>query len=113
SADRVLEALESDEITIIRAVHYHQYDTYFFFDDPAQGRLRYREDAMHDEGGAVTNVRARLTLTGLSHEAAFGSVLLFRSRFLAPATHSPRFYREYFRPQREREIEKDRRRWLV
>jgi 5-methylthioadenosine/S-adenosylhomocysteine deaminase len=40
-------------------------------------------------------------------------VLLFRSRFLAPASHSPRFYREYFKPQREREIEKDRRRWLV
>jgi 5-methylthioadenosine/S-adenosylhomocysteine deaminase len=58
-------------------------------------------------------VRARLTLTGFAHEAAFGSVLLFRSRFLAPASHSPRFYREYFKPQREREIEKDRRRWLV
>ena len=109
----MLEALSNDEITIIRAVHYHQYDTYFFFDDPAQGRLRYREDARLDDAGAVTNVRARLTLTGLSHEAAFGSVLLFRSRFLAPASHSPRFYREYFRPQREREIEKDRRRWLV
>ena len=40
-------------------------------------------------------------------------MLLFRSRFLAPATHSPRFYREYFKPAREREIEKDRRRWLV
>jgi 5-methylthioadenosine/S-adenosylhomocysteine deaminase len=113
SADRVLEALKSDEITVIRAVHYHQYDTYFFFDDPAQGRLRYREDTKLDDRGEVTNVRARLTLTGLSHEAAFGSVLLFRSRFLAPATHSPRFYREYFRPEREREIEKDRRRWLV
>ncbi|MFL6451764.1 MAG: hypothetical protein ACJ746_29450 [Bryobacteraceae bacterium] len=34
-------------------------------------------------------------------------------RFFAPAAHSPRFYREYFKPQREREIEKDRRRWLV
>ena len=113
SPDGVLEALKSDEITVIRAVHYRQYDTYFFFDDPEQGRLRFREDTMLDDGDAVTNVRARLTLTGLSHEAAFGSVLLFRSRFLAPAAHSPRFYREYFRPQREREIEKDRRRWLV
>ena len=60
-----------------------------------------------------TNARARLTLTGPSREAAFGAVLLFRSRFFAPATHSPRFYREYFKPAREREIEKDRRRWLV
>jgi 5-methylthioadenosine/S-adenosylhomocysteine deaminase len=113
SPQSVLDALPSDEITVIRKVHYHQYDTYFFFDDPNQGRLRYREDAALDESGTVTNVRARLTLTGLSHEAVFGAVPLFRSRFMAPATHSPRFYREYFKPQREREIEKDRRRWLV
>jgi 5-methylthioadenosine/S-adenosylhomocysteine deaminase len=113
SADSVLQALASDDITIIRAVHYHEYDTYFFFDDPSQGRLRYREDEFLDEQGKVTGARARLTLTGPSHEEAFGSVLLFRSRFLAPATHSPRFYREYFKPAREREVEKDRRRWLV
>jgi 5-methylthioadenosine/S-adenosylhomocysteine deaminase len=113
SADAVLEALASDAITIIRKVHYHQYDTYFFFDDPDQGRLRYREDEFLDEGDKVISARARLTLTGPSREAAFGSVLLFRSRFFAPATHSPRFYREYFRPTREREVEKDRRRWLV
>lgn len=113
SPERVLAALDDDDITVIRAVHYHQYDTYFFFEDAEQGRLRYREDAVLDEGNDVTSVRARLTLTGMSHEEAFGSVLLFRSRFLAPATHSPRFYREYFRPQREREIEKDRRRWLI
>jgi 5-methylthioadenosine/S-adenosylhomocysteine deaminase len=113
SADAVLEALAGDEITIIRAVHYHEYDTYFFFDDAAQGRLRYREDEFLDEQGKVTGARARLTLTGPSHEEAFGTVLLARSRFLAPATHSPRFYREYFKPMREREVEKDRRRWLV
>jgi 5-methylthioadenosine/S-adenosylhomocysteine deaminase len=109
----VLRALEGDDITIIRKVHYHQYDTYFFFDDPDQGRLRYREDEFLDERGKVVSARARLTLTGPSREAAFGSVLLFRSRFFAPATHSPRFYREYFRPAREREVEKDRRRWLI
>jgi 5-methylthioadenosine/S-adenosylhomocysteine deaminase len=113
SAETVLEALASDEVTVIRAVHYHQYDIYFFFDDPSQGRLRYREDEFLDEQGSVVNARARLTLTGPSREAAFGSVLLFRSRFFAPATHSPRFYREYFKPSRERGIEKDRRRWRV
>jgi hypothetical protein len=37
----VLRALESEDIAIIRQVHYHQYDTYFFFGDPEQGRLRY------------------------------------------------------------------------
>ena len=113
SADSVLQALASDDVTVIRHVHYHEYDTYFMFDDPSQGRLRYREDEFLDDQDNVTGARARLTLTGPSHEAAFGSVLLHRSRFLAPATHSPRFYREYFRPAREREVEKDRRRWLV
>jgi len=113
SAAAVRNALASDEITVIRAVHYHQFDTYFFFDDPGQGRLRYREDELLDEQGEVVGARARLTLTGPSREAAFGSVLLFRSRFFAPATHSPRFYREYFKPAREREVEKDRYRWLV
>jgi 5-methylthioadenosine/S-adenosylhomocysteine deaminase len=113
SADSVLAALQSDEITIIRAAHYHQYDTYFFFDEPDHGRLRYREDEFLDDADRVVNARARLTLTGPSREAAFGSVLLFRSRFFAPATHTPRFYREYFRPARERDVEKERRRWLV
>jgi 5-methylthioadenosine/S-adenosylhomocysteine deaminase len=113
SADTVLRALADGDITVIRAAHYHQYDTYFFFDDPVQGQLRYREDEILDEQGKVTNVRARLTLTGQTREAAFGSVLLSRSRFFAPATHTPRFYREYFKPAREREIEKDRRRWLL
>jgi len=97
SPDNVVEALlSSDEITVIRSVHYHQYDTYFFFQDPAQGRLRYREDEKVDANDNVISGRARLTLTGPSREAAFGSVLLVRSRFLAPAAHSPRFYREYF-----------------
>jgi 5-methylthioadenosine/S-adenosylhomocysteine deaminase len=113
SADTVLRGLAGEEITVIRAVHYHQYDTYFFFADPNQGRLRYREDEVLDEDNAVASARSRLTLTGPSREAAFGAVLLFRSRYFAPATHSPRFYREYFKPQREREIEKDRRRWRV
>ena len=45
----------------------------------------YREDELLDEQGEVVSARARLTLTGPSREAAFGSVLLFRSRFIAPA----------------------------
>lgn len=109
----VQDALRSDDIAIIRHAHYHQYDTYFFFADAEQGRLRYREDEFLDEQQQVVNARARLTLTGPSRVGAFGSVLLFRSRYLAPATHSPRFYREYFKPVREREVEKDRLRWLV
>ncbi len=112
-ADRVLSVLASDAVTVIRAVRYHQFDTYFFFADPSQGRLRYREDEFLNEQGAVSSVRARLTLTGENRQEPFGSVLLSRSRYLAPATHSRRFYREYFKPTEEREVEKDRRRWLV
>jgi 5-methylthioadenosine/S-adenosylhomocysteine deaminase len=113
SPDTVRRALAGDDITVIRAVHYHEYDTYLFFDDPGQGRLRYREDEWIDDHGTVTGARGRLTLTEPSREAAFGSVLLFRSRFFAPATQSLRFYREYFKPARERAVEKDRLRWLV
>src|SRR4029450_7742322 len=68
SPDAVLRVLEGDDITVLRAVHYHQFDTYFFFDDPAQGRLRYREDEFLNEDGTVVNARARLTLTGPSRE---------------------------------------------
>jgi len=113
SAEHVLKVLQSDVITLIRTRHYLEYDTYFLFDDPSQGRLRYREDDFLDEKEKVTTVRSRLTLTGQSREGQFGSVLLSRSRYLAPATHSLRFYREYFKPVAEREIEKDRLRWLV
>jgi 5-methylthioadenosine/S-adenosylhomocysteine deaminase len=111
--DSVLAGLESDTVTVIKSTRYHQFDTYFFFEDAGQGRLRYREDEFLDEKGEVVRFRARLTLTGQSRERAFGSVLLFRSRYLAPATHSLRFYREYFKPREERHVEKMRRRWLV
>ena len=105
--------LAGKTVTIIRSSHYHQYDTYWSFDDPEQGWLRYREDEVLDKDGAVTGARARLTLTGRTREGAFGAVLLSRSRYLAPAAHSARFYREYFRPAAEHVVEKDRRRWLV
>ena len=49
----------------------------------------------------MTGERSRLTLTGRTREDRFGAVLLFRSRYLAPAAHSARFYREYFRPAAE------------
>ena len=61
----------------------------------------------------MTGERSRLTLTGQTREDRFGAVLLFRSRYLAPAAHSARFYREYFRPAAEHVVEKERRRWLV
>lgn len=111
----ILQAMERPEIEILRQRHYSEHDIYFFFEDPSQGRLRYREDDFIDDvKGIVTNVRARLTLIGQKREGKFeNEVLLSRSRFIAPATQSPRFYREYFRPKSEVQIDKDRLRWHI
>jgi 5-methylthioadenosine/S-adenosylhomocysteine deaminase len=110
----VQKAVKSPQLEIVYQKHYRQYDNYFTFDTPSQGRLRYREDDFIDEKGKVTNVRARLTLIGQNREDDFdGDVLLSRSRYLAPASQTLRFYREYFKPISEKMIEKDRLRWLV
>ena len=113
TADQVRTILDGDHVTVIRRSRYHQFDTYWSFEDLEQGRLRYREDEFLDADGNVTGARARLTLTGRTHEERFGHVILFRSRYLAPAAHSARFYREYFRPAAERFVDKERQRWLV
>ena len=111
---KVRQGLERPEIEIVRIRHYDQHDTYFFFDDPAQGRIRYREDEFLDEKGNVTATRPRLTLVGQKREDVFANeVLLSRSRYLAPAAQTLRFYREYFKPVREVELHKDRLRWLI
>jgi len=111
----VISALNGNpELTIIYGKHYRQYDDYFFFDDPSQGRLRYREDDLIDSANKVANVRTRLTLIGQKRAGAFdNNVLLSRSRYLAPAAQTLRFYREYFKPASETNIEKDRQRWHV
>jgi len=108
--DRILDC----ELEIIYYRHYHEYDTYFRFEDPEEGWLRYREDEFIDRSGEVENIRYRLTLIGPQRERHFPQdVLLSRSRFIAPAPHSLRFYREYFKPIAETFIEKDRKRWKV
>ena len=113
SESQVLSVIKSKQLTVVRSSHYHQFDTYWSFEDPDQGWLRYREDEFLDAVGEATSARTRLTLTGRTREEAFGAVFLSRSRWFAPATHSARFYREYFRPAAEHVVEKDRRRWLV
>ncbi len=109
----ILTALKSPEIRLIRSRHYHQFDTYFSFKDKTQGLLRYREDEfiVNDQ---VTTVRARLTMIGQAGERYYPQkVILSRSRYYAPATQSLRFYREYFQPIQEIEIQKDRLRYLI
>lgn len=106
--------LSHPAVRVVRANHYRQYDTYFLFDDPAQGAVRYREDHAVGNDGAVSSVRSRLTLTTAEKEGAFeGAVLLSHSRFIADADRPLRFYREYFQPSAERELNKDRRRWHI
>jgi len=110
----VKDALKKPEIQIVYKRHYRQYDNYFTFDEADKGRLRYREDDVVDAKGKITNVRSRLTLIGENRECEIAhEVLLSRSRYLAPATQSLRFYREYFKPSGEKTIEKERLRWLI
>ncbi len=113
-AEAIVRVLHTHpEIDILYTRHYRQYDTYFFFGEGEEA-LRYREDEFIGPDGRVERVRYRLTLIGPSHERAFdGAILLSRSRYLAQASHSLRFYREYFQPQREVEVVKDRRRWKI
>ena len=112
--DRLIQKMKRPEIEITAHKHYHQYDEYFMFEDAAQGRLRFREDNLIDAQGEVENVRSRLTLLGQKREGEIGhDVLLSRSRFLAPAVHTSRFYREYFTPKQEIPVEKDRLRWHI
>lgn len=110
----VLAGIKNPQLEILYSRHYHEYDVYLLFADPSQGYLRYREDEYIDDKDQVTKVRYRLTLIGPAREGHFASdVLLSRSRYLAPATHSLRFYREYFKPTQELSIEKHRLRWRV
>jgi len=110
----VEKLLKHGDVQVLKFVHYRQYDTYFLFDDPGKGRVRYREDDLIDERGAVQSVRSRLTFTTPTKEREFNStVLLSHSRFISTADRPLRFYREYFQPDTERELHKDRRRWHI
>jgi 5-methylthioadenosine/S-adenosylhomocysteine deaminase len=112
----VLEAIAGDKIQISKRSHYRQYDNYFLFagTDPDAARLRYREDEFIDDEGKVYEARARLTLLGQAKEQEYpNAVMLSRSRYLAPADQSLRFYREYFAPDDEVEVHKDRHRWRI
>ncbi len=112
----VLAALQAPEIQIVRTRNYHEFDTYFNFSDREQGRLRYREDEFIGKNGEITSVRSRLTLIGepeSAHLEESEKIMLSRSRYLAPAVHSLRFYNEYFKPVELVEIEKNRLRYLV
>jgi len=111
-ATTIQKLLTHPDVEVLKANHYRQYDTYFLFGDSTQGRVRYREDDRIGEDGEVESVRSRITFTTPTKEREFHStILLSHSRFIADANQSLRFYREYFRPESERELHKDRQRW--
>jgi 5-methylthioadenosine/S-adenosylhomocysteine deaminase len=106
--------LQHADTSVVKHSHYRQYDTYFEFGPPDYHRLRYREDDFLDARGQVESVRTRLTLTAQGKEQEFeNAILLSRSRYLSPATRPLRFYREYFHPEVERTIVKERMRWHI
>ncbi len=112
--EEVVAALDHPDIEIIRKRKYHEYDTYFSFSDPEKDRLRYREDDFIGQEDKVENTRFRLTLIGPSREEDISeNIALSRSRYIAPASQSLRFYREYFKPISEMEVEKIRLRYRV
>jgi len=112
--DMIQKLLDHPDVEVLKEIRYRQYDTYFLFDDESKGRVRYREDDMLDAKGEVQSVRSRLTFTMPTKEREFNSaVLLSHSRFISKADRPLRFYREYFQPQHERELQKDRRRWHI
>ena len=93
-----------------------QYDTYFLFDNSEASRLRFREDIVKrsETDKIPTETFRRVTLMGPTKEREFeNSILLSRARFTASAVHSLRFYREYFNPDSEREVVKERQRCHV
>ncbi len=114
--DALIAALQDEAIEIVKEAHYRQYDHYFFFEgqDPDAAKLRYREDEFIDKNGNVTAARDRLTLIGEEERLEFdNAIMLSRSRYLAPAENSVRFYREYFDPTAELDVHKDRLRWRI
>jgi 5-methylthioadenosine/S-adenosylhomocysteine deaminase len=105
--------LACPEVMIIKPSQRKQYDTYFLFDDPDAGIIRYREDNLLDRG-LEARPQYSLTFRGPTIEREFAdSVLLSRSRFTADADRSLRFYREYFQPREEKRVDKIRHRWRI
>lgn len=111
--EQVIAALDDRDIVIVKPSVRNQYDTYFFFDDEATGRIRYREDYVL-KGGEVVESLYTLTLVGPAKEREYAnSVVLSRFTYTSRADRSLRFYKEYFQPQRVMQLEKHRRRFRI
>lgn len=114
SLQDILAKLTGPELTVPRSSRRNQYDTYFIFKEGELGRLRYREDEVLDEAGEVREVFYTFTMMGPAREREYdNSVVLTRARYAAPADRSLRFYREYFQPDKERQVVKHRLRFHI
>jgi 5-methylthioadenosine/S-adenosylhomocysteine deaminase len=111
--ERVIAALNHPDIVMVKPSVRNQYDTYFFFEDEAIGRIRYREDYVLEENQVVASLYT-LTLIGPAREREYAnSVVLSRFAYTSRADRSLRFYNEYFQPRRVMELEKHRRRFRI
>lgn len=104
----ILTRLNQAPFTFLRQNSRTQYDTYFVWNDPRYGRIRFREDMRHHTADKISPYYT-LTLTEpaveIEHTAA---IQISRARYTAQANHSERFYREYFQPNRVITITKER-----
>ena len=92
----------------------HEHDLYFFFEQPEENRLRLRKTHFNKGQGDASTTVSELVLLGPAQEFSLGkATLLTRLRFAMPSLHPPNFYREYFNPAREQEVEKERSSWRV
>jgi 5-methylthioadenosine/S-adenosylhomocysteine deaminase len=107
----IARLLSNPEVQITKASERTQYDTYFLF---ANGeRIRIREDHRTDPGARI-EPKYTITLIAEGRRGDYSSaIVLSRARYIAPADHTVRFYREYFQPDRVVEREKRRRRWRI
>ncbi len=102
--------LSHPALALTRRTERRQYDTYLLFADRSKGWIRYREDSLLENGEEVSP-QYTLTLIGPTREREYeNSVILSRSRYVAKADRSLRFYREYFQPDQVKEVVKYRRR---
>lgn len=107
---QILAALTQPPFTYLRGNQRTQYDTYFLWDDPNHGRIRFREDVRHTEAG-INPPYYTLTLTEKASRIEHSTAIqISRARYTAQANHSERFYREYFQPQHVVTITKERQR---
>ncbi len=121
---RIEAMLVQPPFEIVKRSVRQQFDTYLLFQSGKMGAyIRYREDnkVIDQPGGRPVSGSGPaiephyyLTLIGETKEREYSdSVILSRSRYLANANHSLRFYREYFQPDEVREIVKWRTRYRV